>query len=82
VAHTSVYQRTLIRALGIVRSRKALARALRVPESALEGWLAGRESPPKWAFLAAVDIVVEASEPPSLSSPRRSRAPAWEPSLQ
>jgi hypothetical protein len=78
--HASVFQRTLVRALGIVRGRKALARALRVPGSDLDAWLAGEESPPKWVFLAAVDIVVEASEP--LGMPRRMRAPEQEPSLQ
>jgi hypothetical protein len=63
MARFSVFQRTLQRALSIIRSERELARALRVPRGDLRSWLAGRETPPKWVFLAAVDIVTEASDP-------------------
>ena len=56
-------QRTLQRALAVLRSERRLARALRVPLGDLRLWLEGQETPPKWVFLAAVDVVTEASDP-------------------
>ncbi len=63
MARFSVFQRTLQRALSISRGERQLAKALRVPQEDLRFWLEGRRTPPKWVFLAAVDIVTEAGDP-------------------
>ena len=59
----SLYRRTLSCALKIAGSERLLARRLRVPLDDLRNWLEGREAPPKAAFLAAVDILVDPDAP-------------------
>ncbi|HKB46858.1 MAG TPA: hypothetical protein VKC57_04115 [Ktedonobacterales bacterium] len=56
----TLFERTLKRALDIVGDEQRLARRLHVPVNDLHAWLAGEEKPPAWAFLAAVDVVVDA----------------------
>ena len=55
--HTSLRQRTLLRALEIVGDEATLARKLQVPMGDLQAWLGGSDVPPIAVFLAAVDIV-------------------------
>ena len=55
--HSSLRQRTLLRALEIVGDEATLARKLRVPMEELRAWLRGADVPPTAVFLAAVDIV-------------------------
>jgi len=53
----SLYQRALSVALRMAGSEARLARHLQVPVGELEGWLQGKDPVPRWAFLAAVDII-------------------------
>ena len=67
---TSVYSRTLQKAVEILGGQKKLARYLRVPLADLEKWIAGRDIPPMAIFLKAVDLVLEeTSSPPGDSEP-------------
>ena len=50
--------RTLHRACLILGGVQPLAAHLGVSESALSGWLEGRDEPPQMVFLAAVEIVL------------------------
>ena len=59
----TLYRRTLSCALKVAGSERLLARRLRVPLDDLRSWLAGRETPPKAVFLAAVDILVDPDAP-------------------
>lgn len=63
-ARKSVYVRTLHGACRIVGSLAALARQLRISESDLRSWIAGREDPPYPVFLAALEILLLAAEEP------------------
>jgi DNA-binding transcriptional regulator YiaG len=63
MARITVQQRTLRRAREIAGgSDPQLARALLVPLSSLNRWLEGKERPPAWVFLRAVDIVNEGED--------------------
>jgi len=59
MASFGLFQRTLQCALRVAGSERSLARKLCVPSEALRKWLAGDESLPTWAFLAAVDVIAE-----------------------
>ena len=56
------HQRTLARALQIVVTKEALAKALGVSVEEVERYLGGAKPLPQWAFLKAIDIV--AGKPP------------------
>ena len=56
----------LRRCRDLLGGSKQLARRLRVPERDLQTWLTGKEQPTKAAFLAAVDILIEQSDPSTL----------------
>lgn len=43
-------------------SDQQLARALLVPIASLHLWLEGKEKPPAWVFLRAVDVVNEGED--------------------
>lgn len=58
-----MYARTLHRACELLGGRDALARHLGVPAAPLEHWISGSETPPLEVFLAAVDVVLLATEP-------------------
>jgi hypothetical protein len=63
LARITIQQRTLRRAREIVGgTEQQLARALLVPLSMLHLWLDGKETPPAWVFLRAVDIVNAAED--------------------
>jgi hypothetical protein len=55
--------RVLQRAVELLGSERALARALRVPMPELFGWLKGSERPTRAIFLAAVDVLIERGDP-------------------
>ena len=52
-----VYSRTLQRAARILGGTDVLCRRLKVETAVLEGWIAGRGTPPTEIFLRAVDII-------------------------
>ena len=55
------YRDTLAYALAIAGSEQALAEKLKVTVPRLENWLGGIEEIPDRVFLAAVDVVADAS---------------------
>jgi len=69
--------RTLNRALQTLGSRDRLAAALGVSTADVERYLAGKQAPPNYVFLAALDIVASGPDRTSerssvaLRSPRR-----------
>lgn len=65
----SVYSRTFLKAAELAGGPKKLARALRVPLSELEKWIAGESVPPMPSFLKAVDLVLDEAPAPPGSEP-------------
>ena len=61
--HVTIYARTLHRACEVLGGLDALSRHLNVPAAPLARWIGGAEPPPLEVFLAAVDVVLLASEP-------------------
>lgn len=57
------HQRTLARALEIVVTKEALAKALDLPIEELERYLGGAKPLPQRTFLKAIDII--AGKPPA-----------------
>jgi hypothetical protein len=72
---TSVYSRTLQKAVETAGSQKKLARLLRVPLVDLEKWIAGKDEPPMAVFLKAVDLVLDDTTSPGASEPGDPPAP-------
>ncbi len=62
-ALATVYARTLHRACEVLGGLDALSRHLDIAPAALARYIDGAETPPLDVFLAAVDIVLLASEP-------------------
>jgi hypothetical protein len=59
---TEFHRRMLERAIRSCGSRELLCRRLRVPSSALDDWLRGKERVPRPVFLMVVDILLEEPE--------------------
>jgi hypothetical protein len=66
---SSVYSRTLQKAVELVGSRAKLCRYLHVPASDLDQWISDERTPPLGVFLRAVDLVIEETSAPGTSEP-------------
>ena len=66
---SSVYSRTLQKAVELMGSRAKLCRYLRVPTTDLDQWISDERTPPLGVFLRAVDLVIEETSPPGASEP-------------
>jgi hypothetical protein len=71
----SVYSRALLRAAELLGGRDKLGRALRVPKSEIDHWIAGDGKPPREMFLRVVDLILdetagEGSDTPESPPPR------------
>lgn len=66
-ARESVHVKALQRACSILGSFDALAGHLGVDATDLRSWLQGQQEPPERVFLAAVEILLLAGEPPGAS---------------
>jgi len=66
---SSVYSRTLQKAVELLGGRAKLCRYLRVPASDLDQWISDTKTPPLGVFLRAVDLVIEETPPPGASEP-------------
>jgi len=79
---SSVYSRTLQKAVELAGGRPKLARLLRVPLASIDRWIADEAKPPLNVFLRAVDLVIDETSPPPGSSepgdapPHRDCAPS------
>jgi len=58
----NIYTKALERAVELEGSTQAIAHLLRVPESTLQRWMAGRAQMPLQAFLKLIDFVVRHEE--------------------
>ena len=74
---SSVYSRTLQKAVELAGGRSKLARLLRVPLANIDRWIADEAKPPLNVFLRVVDLVIdetgsapEAAEPGEAPPPR------------
>jgi hypothetical protein len=72
---SSVYSRTLQKAVELMGSRAKLCRYLRVPATDLDQWISDERTPPLGVFLRAVDLVIEETSPPAASEPGDPPAP-------
>lgn len=54
------YRETLVYAVAIAGSERALAEHLKIPLQQIENWLNGVDTIPDQVFLAIVDVVIEA----------------------
>lgn len=75
---TSLYVKTLRRAVGIAGDEQKLSLRLNVKRSHLSIWLRGLCDPPVHVFLRAVDLVTE-SDMVALAAPERKHAIAQRP---
>jgi hypothetical protein len=66
---SSVYSRTLQKAVELMGSRAKLCRYLHVPTTDLDQWLSDEKTPPLGVFLRTVDLVIEETSPPRGSEP-------------
>ena len=66
---SSVYSRTLQKAVELMGSRAKLCRYLHVPTSDLDQWISDERTPPLGVFLRAVDLVIEETPAPGATDP-------------
>lgn len=55
----SIYSRALLKAAELVGGRAELARALQVPITEIDRWIAEEAKPPRETFLRIVDIILD-----------------------
>ena len=65
----TVFTRALVQAAEIEGSTQALASLLRVPESTLRRWIAGRAMMPVKAFRRVLELLKQAEQPVDLEAP-------------